>query len=555
MATPSTSTATLLRRSLSEALGQPAEQIPLEANLIEWGLDSVTLIRLAGQWRRQGLAARFAELVADPRLCAWLTLLDTEPVTPAPTHSHAHDGLPFELAPMQHAYWIGRAPGQQLGGVAAHFYNEFDGQDVDPLRLEAAVQALLARHPMLRAQFLEEGRQQILPRSPWPGLKVHDLRQVDATQLQQQLQALRAALSHRQLAVENGQVLDIQLSLLPHGTRLHLNLDMLAADALSLRTLLGDLVQLYRQQPLPALAYSFPRYLADLRQEQASPEHRARHQHARDYWLQRLDTLPGAPRLPIKPQGDERQVRRRHHWLAPSQRQAFERHAREHALTPAMALAAVFCEALGAWCETPELLLNLPLFNRTPLHEDVERLVGDFTSSILLAWDGRVTGTFAARATGLQRRFHSDATHIEFTGLEVLRELSRLRGEQVLAPVVYTSALGLGELFAEGVQESFGQPAWIISQGPQVWLDAQVTELDGGILVNLDAREGLFAEGVLDGMFDAYTGLLQRLCHDAAAWDQATPALIPSRQLAARSAARGHVTTLPSQRLHEGFFT
>ncbi|MBU5201060.1 hypothetical protein KQH96_11900, partial [Vibrio cholerae] len=115
------------------------------------------------------------------------------------------------------------------------------------------------------------------------------------------------------------------------------------------------------------------------------------------------------------------------------------------------------------WCETPELLLNLPLFNRTPLHEDVERLVGDFTSSILLAWDGRVAGTFAARATGLQRRFHSDAAHSAFTGLEVLRELSRLRGEQVLAPVVYTSALGLGELFAEGVQESFGQPAWIIS--------------------------------------------------------------------------------------------
>ena len=555
MATSSTSTATLLRRSLSEALGQPADQIPLEANLIEWGLDSVTLIRLAGQWRRQGLAARFAELVADPRLCAWLALLDGAPAAPAPIHHSADDGLPFELAPMQHAYWIGRGPGQALGGVAAHFYNEFDGHGVDPICLEAAVHALLARHPMLRAQFLDDGRQQILPRSPWAGLKVHDLRQADAAQVQQQLEALRAELSHRQLAVEHGQVLDIQLSLLPQGTRLHLNLDMLAADALSLRTLLGDLVQLYRQQPLPALNYSFPCYLADLRQEQASPEHRERHRQARDHWLQRLDALPGAPRLPIKAQGDERQVRRRHHWLSPSQRQAFERHAREHALTPAMALAAVFCEALGAWCESPELLLNLPLFNRTPLHADVEHLVGDFTSSILLAWNGRVVGTFAARATALQRRFHGDAEHSAFSGLEVLRELSRHRGEQVLAPVVYTSALGLGELFAEGVQASFGQPAWIISQGPQVWLDAQVTELDGGILVNLDAREGLFADGVLDGLFDAYTGLLQRLCHDATAWDQPVPALIPARQLDVRSAAQGQSVALPVERLHERFFT
>ncbi|CAN1600443.1 phosphopantetheine-binding protein [Pseudomonas mediterranea] len=143
MATPSTSTATLLRQSLSQALGLPAEQIPLEANLIEWGLDSVTLIRLAGQWQRQGLPARFADLVADPRLSAWLARLDTaQPESIDDTPPGVDEHLPFELAPMQHAYWIGRAPGQQLGDVAAHFYNEFDGNDVDPVRLQAAVRAL-----------------------------------------------------------------------------------------------------------------------------------------------------------------------------------------------------------------------------------------------------------------------------------------------------------------------------------------------------------------------------------------------------------------------------
>ncbi|WP_070886977.1 non-ribosomal peptide synthetase [Pseudomonas argentinensis] len=562
MVIPSTSTAALLRQSLSQALDVDAEKIPLDANLIEWGLDSVTLIRLAGQWRRQGLAVRFADLVADPRLSTWLHMLDTTPEGLATTTPLlvADDGQPFELAPMQHAYWIGRAPDQQLGGVAAHFYNEFDGQGVDPIRLGAAVRSLLARHPMLRAQFLEDGRQQILQHSPWPGLKVHDLRQSGAEQALQQLEALRDKLSHRRLAVERGQVLDIQLSLLPDalhpgGTRLHLNLDMLAADALSLRTPLGDLVLLYRQRPLPPLDYSFAHYLAQLRHEHASAEYRERHQRDRDYWMQRLERLPDAPRLPCETRcRDGSQVRRRHHWLSPSLRQAFERHARENGLTPAMALAAVFCEALGAWCETPELLLNLPLFNRAPLHADVDRLVGDFTSSILLAWDGNVSGTFAARATALQRRFQEDAAHNAFSGLEVLRELSRLRGEQVLAPVVYTSALGLGELFAEGVQESFGRPAWIISQGPQVWLDAQVTELNGGLLVNLDAREGLFADGVLDGLFEAHIGLLQRLCDEPSAWHQAPPALLPAGQLAVRQAAQGQPAPLPSLRLHEAFF-
>ena len=34
--------------------------------------------------------------------------------------------------------------------------------------------------------------------------------------------------------------------------------------------------------------------------------------------------------------------------------------------------------------------------------------------------------------------------------------------------LVFTSALDLGELFADNVIETFGEPVWIISQGPQV---------------------------------------------------------------------------------------
>ena len=36
--------------------------------------------------------------------------------------------------------------------------------------------------------------------------------------------------------------------------------------------------------------------------------------------------------------------------------------------------------------------------------------------------------------------------HATYPGLSVLRDLARYRGTQVLAPVVYTSALGLGSV-------------------------------------------------------------------------------------------------------------
>ncbi|MCP6491742.1 hypothetical protein NL519_36925, partial [Klebsiella pneumoniae] len=83
---------------------------------------------------------------------------------------------------------------------------------------------------------------------------------------------------------------------------------------------------------------------------------------------------------------------------------------------------------------------------RDQRHADVDRLVGDFTSSLLLDVDLTEAATATARCGVLQDAFRGAAAHSEYSGLEVLRDLSRHRGTQVLAPVVFTSALGLGEL-------------------------------------------------------------------------------------------------------------
>ncbi|MFF7992001.1 amino acid adenylation domain-containing protein [Kitasatospora xanthocidica] len=558
-------TAVDLPQAVGELLDLTAESIADDANLIELGLDSLTMMRLAGNLNRAGVDVGFAELAAQPTLAAWRALVDGHR-TPADAATAAEraavdEDAPFDLALMQHAYWVGRADGQRLGGVAAHFYHEFDGAGVDPERLEAAVRSVLARHGMLRVHVLDDGRQRIAPQAAWPGLRVHDLRERSTAEAGTVLAELRRCLSHRTLDIAAGEVLDVRLTLLPDGvrpggTRLHLNLDMVAADALSLRVLLADLARAYSapDQELPALGYSFPRYLAD----RAAATDPVAREADRAHWRARLPELPAAPLLPLAPNAHgaaATTVLRRHRLLDTAELGGFEAHARRHGLTPAMALAAVFAETLTAFSAEPDFLLNLPLFDRAPLHPEVGELVGDFTSSVLLAWDGSTPGTFAERAVRLQRRFHADAAHAGHSGVEVLRDLSRLHGEQVLAPVVYTSALGLGELFAPAVREAFGEASWIISQGPQVWLDAQVTEIGGGLLVNWDAREDAFAPGVLDAMFAAYSGLLDRLLADGAAWSAAVPALSPDAQLAVRARANDTAAPRTGTRLHDGFFT
>ena len=362
---------------------------------------------------------------------------------------------------MQHAMWVGRQDNQQLGGVAGHLYVEFDGGPIDPDLLRAAATRLALRHPMLRVQFLPDGTQRIPSISEFDAfpVAVQDLRLLAADSVEQRLAAIRDAKSHQQL---DGGVFELALTLLPGDrSRLHVDLDMQAADAMSYRTLMADLAALYRGSELPELGYTYREY----RQVQEAQSQAARDAD-RDWWAQRVPRLPDPPSPPTIHGRASHQSSRRWHWFDPATRDALFSRARTRGITPSMTLAAAFSNALARWSTTPRFLLNVPLFGRQALHPDVDQLVGDFTSSLLLDIDLTGAHTPAARAQTVQDAMRTAAAHSAYPGLSVLRDLSRHRGTQVLAPVVFTSALGLGELFAADVTEQFGTPGVDHFAGP-----------------------------------------------------------------------------------------
>ncbi|MEC3955265.1 amino acid adenylation domain-containing protein [Nocardia sp. CDC153] len=563
-----------IRTAIADHLGLAPSAIGDHDDLIQLGLDSIRTMKLAGAWRKRGLPVNFAQLAAEPTLAAWHRLLggeapghatesDAAAVAPAadlPGTGMADDGSPFRLAPMQHAYWVGRSEGQELGAVAAHLYVEFDGAGVDPGRLRAAVEALVRRHPMLRTRFLPDGTQQTMVRPGRDVWSVTDLRTTDAATAEAELERLRERRTHQLLAVADGQVIDIALTLLPEGrTRLHVDVDMLAADAMSYRILMADLARLYHGAELPPQTYTFREYLAE--HAGPAPEHAA----DREWWHRRLAELPGAPELPRASElgGDGQGARtvRLHRWLSPEAKGRVFAAAHARGITPAMALASVFAETIGGWSAQRRFLLNLPLFHREPVHPQVDGVVGDFTSSVLLEVDVTEPATVTDRARALQRELHAAGAHSAYTGLEVLRDLGRLRGEPVLAPIVYTSAINLGELFADQVTETFGDPVWIISQGPQVLLDAQVTEVRGGLLLNWDIRGDAFPPDLVETMFARYIDAVLRLAGSeepggevGVGWDAEAAVRIPLEQAVVRARVNATDGPVSGRVLHSGLF-
>ncbi len=539
-----------VRAEVAELLGVSTASVDPSGNLVSQGLDSIRMMSLAGKWRRRGVDVDFAALAAEPTIEAWSLLVGagaSEPVeSTAPT---ATSEAAFPLAPMQHAMWIGRHDSQPLGGVAGHLYVEFDGGAIDPDRLREAATSLAARHPMLRVQFLPDGTQQIAASAQCP-VTVHDFRDLAAEVAGGRLLELREAKSHQQL---DGRVFELSLSLLPGETsRLHADLDMQAADAMSYRTLMADLAKLYRGEQLPDLGFTYRQYRQEIVRRQAGPQ--PAHDADRGWWSQRIPDLPDPPGLPAKPgKSLSRNSARRWKWLDPITRDALFAHARTRGVTPAMMFASAFSHTLACWSSASRFLLNVPLFGREAVHPDVDSLVGDFTSSLLLDIDLTGTTDAASRAHAVQDAMRTAAAHAAYPGLSVLRDLGRHRGTPVLAPVVFTSALGLGELFGRDVIDAFGTPSWIISQGPQVSLDAQVTEFDGGVMVNWDVREGVFPAGVIDAMFAHHIEELHRLAATEDAWTQPDPPSLSAGQRAVRDAVNSSAT--PSgEMLHDGFF-
>lgn len=427
-----------------------------------------------------------------------------------------------ELTSMQAACWSGRAARDALGMVGAHLYAEFDGQAVDPARLRWAVAHMSLRHPMLRLRLSADGQQYIAPAQEAPQLEVEDLRQSSPQQASERLLHKREAWTHQQLDLRQAPPVRLGLSLLAdQRVRLHVDADMIAVDPSSFRILMEDLAAVY-EAPEAALPAA-PDFFDWWDRVRANPALKAARSRDRDWWRERLERIAPAPNLPLHAgQPARARSERLHAWLDAAQRQALQRLARDRRISLSSLMLGLFATVLGAHTGDRRLRLNVPSFWREPLVEGIERTVGEFANVLMLDVDLDAAAHPAALCAQLADQVTERLAHGAWSGVDLMRELSRRHGSTQLAPVVFTAALDLpgGELFSERVRRVFGTLAWTISQGPQVALDVQVARADGGILINWDVRLDALPRGWVVQLFERYTTLVRSVAEHPAVLDQ-----------------------------------
>ncbi|MFE9775275.1 amino acid adenylation domain-containing protein [Streptomyces sp. NPDC005931] len=476
------------------------------------------------------------------------------------TTAHA----PFPLTPLQEAYMVGMSRMVELGGFRPGYYVELDMVDLDPSRAERAVDQLLRRHDHLRTVVDGAGRQRVLDER---GTTRYRIPVVDLTGLRRDDQESEILATRRRMC-ESGvdpahwPLFDVVVHRVrPRRFRVHIAMSLLLLDGRGIRQVMDEWRAYYHdpdtELPRPGLTYRDCRM--KLLEHESTPEYQAQWQ----YWEERLESLPDAPRLPLAVQPSAiTTVRftRRTHRLTPAQWQRLCTAFRRHRILPTTALLHVFAEVLGAWADTPRFALNMLHQNWATTRPEMAGVMGQFGATLPLEVDLAQPGDFWQRGRNLQKQVLRDLQNADVAGVRITRELAARRGwsSRAALPYVFTSMLkaqarpgGGAEQPQQGARPACREVHSDL-RTPQVLIDNQLHDgVYGGVNCVWDVVDDAFPPGLPDLMFEAYGRMLDVLAGPDGA--QREPDPVPSTHRAVVAALNDDVRPAPDERLEDGF--
>ncbi|MBY7767395.1 amino acid adenylation domain-containing protein [Vibrio fluvialis] len=450
-----------------------------------------------------------------------------------------------EMTTLQAAYWVGRQSTTPRAGDAAHLYIEFEGQGIDETRLAAAVHTLFARHEMLRVTVSEDAQWSVSELNEFHALQVLDWRALDAADCDEKLRIMRERKTHQKLALNQGQGAEFVLTQLPDDRfRLHVDVDMIAADAQSFRLMIEALVAAYHGELSDARSAPF----AEFQHQMTTSAQQALAARDRRYWRALQSTIAPAPKLPgrdpVNPDSAAVHTERLAFELSAQQRAQLEALAAQHHLSLSAVSLGAFNALLADALKQPAFRINVPLFYRPKEFDDT---VGDFANLTLFSANCAPNVPLLTLFEQTQHQLMACLEHRHYSGVNVMRDLSRQQGSLQTSPVVFTSGWDIGgDLYSQRVHDTLGDMVWACSQGAHVLLDAQIVPYKRGVLINWDVREDSVPREFYQSLFTHYVALLSELAERAERVLQ--PCTIKATSIettsASSSAQRPHQTPL-----------
>lgn len=398
----------------------------------------------------------------------------------------------FPLTSIQKAYLIGSDQAYELGGINAHYYMELNCCDVDVVRFERAVNEMIAHTDVMRMIILPNGMQAVLEKVPTYRI---DKFNFDSEEKREQQ---REQWSHCVFDLRKWPLYNIRISYVNSACpRIHIDFDCIIMDAWSAKMMITKVFEIYEGISVRWGRYSFRQYCLEQK------EYREKHpeEAAFNYWSQRVTELPSAPALPYKTKVSSvcgHRFNRISKKFSREETKALYKLAKSNRITPSALICTVYMKTLFQYSKNKEFSLNLTLFNRLPLSDEVYNLIGDFTNIGVIAYSKQEN--FWKDVRFVQKQLWELVRYHSFDGTQILKMLNPANQGNAILPVVFTGVLqgdkGAKSFLPDGIQEGYA-----ISQTPQVVLDYQATDFNGELLVNWDYVVEAFDVEMIHSMF------------------------------------------------------
>lgn len=449
---------------------------------------------------------------------------------------------PFPLTSIQEAYFLGRNNTYRYGGVSCHIYLEIEYPSLDFNKVQEVWNKLINRHGMLKTVFYQNGYQQELSEVP-------EFKMLRATDEDGRIE-IRNELSNKMCTVDQWPLFDIGVSNTINNSVLHFSTEFLIVDWTSIWKLLSEFEGIYfRKEEKSKLKLRFRDYVLAERQLKNDPKY----EKDKAYWLEKIPTLYESPKIPLSHTKQvENSFRRMQLEISPSQWDQIKARCKQSGITPTSFILTLYAKVLARYSESSDFCINMIMLNRLPLHEEVNDIIGDFTSNTLIPISLNYEEAFCEQIRQINQTLFESLDHKLFSGIEILRELSRLKGrDAAFMPIIFTSAIGIsgkndvmvGKILNTG-----------ISQTPQAFIDCQVMDGTFGLRINWDVREGIFYDGYLEDMFNTFKDSVLEAATLKVDWDNVYSISLLNWQKIERSHINDTNKQMINKTLHELIF-
>ena len=500
----------------SEALS--IKEVGITENLFEIGIDSLKAISVVTKCGQKGYNITLMDLYSNPTIKQLGEYIGSQggkqneaefytQYAAAPSYKNQK----YPLNEIQKAYLFGRNPSFELGNISTHYYTEIL-MNVDINRIEESINTVIEKQPMLRTVIYEDGTQQILESVPHYKLETKELSNCSEAQVKNEIENMRSELSHKMYPLGKWPMFDFKaIHLGEDKYYFFLSIDVMIADGASI-LLLGEIIaDCYKGKTVEKPEFDFYDYMQSYENLKKSD----RYKEDERYWTSKVDTFPECVQLPyrILPSDVQKPAfRRLSKTLNSDQWNKLKDISKAKGVTTASMLCSAYSRALSKFSGSNNFGINLTMFNRYPFYKDIENIIGDFTSTVIL--DIKTEKDFWEQTKAIQKNMFEGIEHRSYDGVDFIKQLSKKGGNPLSAvmPVVFTCAIFDDKLHG---WNDLGKIQYIISQTPQVALDNQTTAMDGELHITWDFVDQLFEPEMIQALFDGYTGILEQLCNEA----------------------------------------